>query len=106
MGIMLLPLHGVLFFVSLAAHVLVIAALVDAATRPAGAFVAADKWTKPLWMIGLFLGFFLIFVGVIAAIVYFLDVRPAVRVAGGGGGGAAGRGGGSSSDGPYGPFRG
>jgi hypothetical protein len=102
MGILLLPLHGAFFFLSLAAHLLVIGALVDAATRPAGAFVAADKWTKPLWMLGLVLGFFLIFVGVIASIVYFVDVRPAVRLAGGGG---PGRGGGSSSDGPYGPYR-
>jgi hypothetical protein len=103
MGILLLPLHGALFFLSLAAHLLVIAALLDAAMRPASAFVAADKWTKPLWMIGLLLGFFLIFVGVIASIVYFVDVRPAVRLAGGG---PAGKRGGSSSDGPYGPYRG
>jgi hypothetical protein len=102
MGILLLPLHGALLLLSLAAHLLVIAAFVDAATRPGGAFLAADKWTKPLWLLALALGFFLIFVGVIASIVYFVDVRPAVRLAGGG---RAGRGGGSSSDGPYGPYR-
>jgi hypothetical protein len=109
MSVLLFPLHGALLLVHLAVLVLVIAALVDCAIRHDGAFVAAGKQTKSLWIlilaVGLvlsFLGFFSL-VGVIASIVYFVDVRPAVRGIGGGG-----RGGGtsSSSDGPYGPYRG
>jgi len=43
--------------------------------------------------------------GVVATIVYMVDVRPAVRgIAGGRGGGGGRRG--SSSDGPYGPYNG
>lgn len=104
MSALLFPLHGALFFLHLAALVVVVAALIDAATRPDAAYVAAGKQTKIFWILVLVLGVFITFVGVIAAIVYFVDVRPAVRhVGGGGGGGAGGRP--SSSDGPYGPSR-
>ena len=65
-------------------------ALIDAATRPAAAFEAAGKLTKPAWLIILGLGVLvgLVLPGVvgllniaalIAAIVYIVDVRPAVR---------------------------
>jgi uncharacterized protein DUF2516 len=101
MSALLFPLNGVLLLVHLAALVLTIVALVDAAIRPDGAFVAAGKQSKIFWILLLVLGIFIAFVGVIAAIVYFVDVRPAVRQVGGGGG--SGRG--SSSDGPYGPYR-
>jgi hypothetical protein len=100
MSVLLFPLHGVIFIVNLACLVLVVGALVDAIVRPAGGFVAADKQTKVFWILVLVLGSFITLVGVIAALVYFLDVRPAVRAAGGG---PTGRG--SSSDGPYGPYR-
>lgn len=64
-------------------------ALVDALLRPAAAFPAADKLTKAawLWILGLSLATHLVFAsplgllsiaGTIAAIVYLLDVRPAV----------------------------
>lgn len=66
-------------------------ALVDAVTRPAAAFLAAGKQTKPIWLailgvslllcligLGGFLGFFG-FIVAVAAIVYLVDVRPAVR---------------------------
>ena len=65
-------------------------ALIDAATRPAAAFVAAGKQTKQIWLAILgvslllvlfgagFLGFFGFLIAV-AAIVYLVDVRPAVR---------------------------
>ncbi|WP_143673259.1 DUF2516 family protein, partial [Streptomyces griseiscabiei] len=43
-------------------------------------------------------------IGVIASIVYIVDVRPAVKQVSGGGGGGGRRG--SSSDGPYGPYNG
>ncbi|RAJ81695.1 uncharacterized protein DUF2516 [Streptomyces sp. PsTaAH-137] len=87
-------------------------ALIDAAIRREDAFRAADKKTKPFWLIILALAFvvnwifgilsFLPIIGLIATIVYMVDVRPAVRQVSGGGG----RRGGSSSDGPYGPYNG
>jgi len=65
--------------------------LIDAATRPAAAFVAAGKLTKPIWLgilgaslaltllgFGSIFGIFGIIVAV-ASIVYLVDVRPAVR---------------------------
>jgi Protein of unknown function (DUF2516) len=79
-------------------------ALVDAAIRPAQVFPAAEKQTKQFWLIilglatawqlffGLFSGLFIGIIGVIAVIVYIVDVRPAVR--------SLGRGG--RSQGPYG----
>lgn len=85
-------------------------ALVDALRVPTEAYPAAGKLTKPLWLA--FLGvallvhiatfqdplFFVNLLGVVAAAVYLVDVRPAV---------AAYRGGGKrkgSQDGPYGPW--
>jgi hypothetical protein len=102
MGVLLLPLHGALFFVSLAVHLVIAAAFIDSTFHDSNAYLAADKMTKGFWMIALIISFFIIFVGIVAAIVYFVDVRPAVRAAGGGRGGPPR----SSSDGPYGPYRG
>jgi hypothetical protein len=102
MSHLLFPLTGALFIVHLVALVIVIAALVDIVIRKDAAFVAAGKQTKIFWVLVMVLGLFITLVGAIAAIVYFVDVRPAVRGAGGVGGGS-GRG--SSSDGPYGPYR-
>ncbi|MFR9796054.1 DUF2516 family protein [Streptomyces sp. MS06] len=87
--------------------------LFDAAFRREDAFRAADKQNKVFWLIVLALAlavsfFFSIFsflpvIGVIASIVYIVDVRPALRqVSGGSGWGRRG----SSSDGPYGPWNG
>lgn len=64
-------------------------ALVDAILRPAPTFPAADKLTKAawLWILGLTLAAHIVFAsplgllslaGTIAALVYLLDVRPAV----------------------------
>ena len=73
---------------SLGALVLKVWALADAIYRPAPAYVAAGKLTKIAWVAilavallltgGDFLGLLGI-VSVIAAIVYLVDVRPAVR---------------------------
>ena len=63
-------------------------ALVDALRRPANAFVAHGKLTKPIWtgilvaaiLVSLLIGFFS-FIGpfaVVAAIVYLVDVKPAL----------------------------
>ena len=73
--------------------------LLDAAARPARAFPAAGKQTKNLWLtlFGLAvatdfffatspLGMFML-AGTVAALVYLVDVRPAVRAIGRGGGG-------------------
>jgi hypothetical protein len=65
-------------------------AFVDAVTHRPDAYVAADKLTKPAWMI--ILGIAVVahmliwsplsifnLVGIVAAIVYLVDVRPALR---------------------------
>jgi hypothetical protein len=64
-------------------------AFVDAVIRPAAGFVAAGKLTKPGWLAITGLAMLLLwwqgplsFLGlpaVIAAVVYLVDVRPAVR---------------------------
>ncbi|MFC8003926.1 DUF2516 family protein [Streptomyces olivaceus] len=88
-------------------------ALFDAATRREDAYRAADKKTKTFWLVVLGLAFvvnlifnilsFLPIIGLIATIVYMVDVRPALRGLPGGG---RSRRRGSSSDGPYGPYNG
>lgn len=63
-------------------------AFVDAVSRPTRAYVAADKMTKQGWLIilGLALlvqlllgGGMLELIGLVAAIVYLVDARPALR---------------------------
>ena len=65
-------------------------AFVDAATRPAAQFVAADKQTKPLWLILLGLSFaanvlithplsLFNLAGTVASLVYIADVWPTLR---------------------------
>lgn len=105
--------HNLLGWLSLAILLFTGFAFVDAAIRREDAYRAANKQTKQFWLIilgiavvvDLFLGglFFLVIIGLIAAIVYVVDVRPAVRQVSGGG---RGRRRGSSSDGPYGPYNG
>jgi hypothetical protein len=74
------------FFALLAVKVF---AFVDALTRPAEAYVAAGKLTKPAWLLILGLAVAAAFVwpsvigllsivGIVAAFVYLLDVRPAL----------------------------
>ncbi|SOD66589.1 Protein of unknown function [Streptomyces zhaozhouensis] len=86
-------------------------ALIHAALQREDAFRAADKQTKPTWLMILggavavqlvFPWLLLVLVSTVATIVYLVDVRPALRAVTGGGG----RGGWSSSDGPYGPYNG
>jgi purine-cytosine permease-like protein len=73
-----------------AAFVVEVWAFADAIRRPAPAFVAASKQTKPLWLIILGVAFV---VGIGGAI-YLADVRPKVREFKSG----------SSHQGPYGPW--
>ena len=75
-------------FVTLVVLVATLWAFVDALTRRADAYPAAGKLTKPAWLLILglalavdviFGGFSILgFVGVVAMLVYFLDVRPAL----------------------------
>lgn len=95
----------------LAMLVLAVVAFVFAAIAREDAYRAADKKKKSFWLIilgvsvavNLFVPFlFLQLAGVVASIVFMVDVRPALKEVSGGGG----RRGGSSSDGPYGPYNG
>ncbi|MCH0566076.1 MULTISPECIES: DUF2516 family protein [unclassified Streptomyces] len=106
----------VMFLLSLALVAFSGFALIDAAIRREDAYRAADKRTKPFWLIVLGLSFLvnvmnvtlasmwlLMIIGLVATIVYMVDVRPALRgMSGGRGWGRRG----SSSDGPYGPWNG
>ncbi|WP_247694390.1 MULTISPECIES: DUF2516 family protein [Streptomyces] len=98
---------GLLF---LAMLVLAVVALFMAAVAREDAYRAADKQNKKFWliilgvtvMVNLFVPMiFLQIAGLIATIVFFVDVRPALKQVSGGGGRR-----GSSSDGPYGPWNG
>jgi Protein of unknown function (DUF2516) len=76
---------GVFLVLSLAIEAVKIYAAVDAAIRPSAAYVAAGKQTKLVWVLltvvscALFGLGFLGIAGIIATIVYLVDVRPAVR---------------------------
>jgi len=69
-------------------------ALIDAAIRPTPAYVAAGKLTKPAWLAltgasaftGLLFPLISMFrlAGLVASIVYLVDVRPAIRESQGG----------------------
>ena len=101
-------LGGLFSLVQLATYVFVVFGLfgfIEVLTRRAEAFVAAGKLTKPAWaailgvsMLLLYRYSFLSFFGplaIVAIIVYFVDVRPAVRRVSGGSRG---------NEGPYGPW--
>lgn len=101
--------NSLLGLLSLAMLVFAVVALALAALAREDAYRAADKQTKPFWLIILgvtvVVNIFPILLvlqlaGLVATIVFMVDVRPALRrVAGGGRRG-------SSSDGPYGPYNG
>jgi hypothetical protein len=80
----------ILMMVSLVMFVLQAFAFVDAVSQRPDAYAAADKLSKNAWMIILGLGLVahLLFwdpinlfnlAGIIAAIVYLVDVRPAIK---------------------------
>lgn len=103
---------SVLGLISLALFLFALFAFIDAALHREDAYRAADKNTKGFWLIILGISAvvmklfsilsFLPIIGVIATIVYMVDVRPALRQVSGRGPRRRG----SSSDGPYGPFNG
>jgi hypothetical protein len=86
--------NTLLTVVGLAVLVVQAWAVIDCAIRPTQTFPAAGKLTKPAWLaitvIALVVGFFGVLsifgiAGVVASIVYLVDVRPAVREVQGGG---------------------
>ena len=103
--------NSFLGLLSAAMLVLAVVALVMALMAREDAYRAADKQKKSFWLIilGIVVAvnlwpifIFLQIAGLIATIVFFVDVRPALKAVTGGGR----RRGGSSSDGPYGPYNG
>lgn len=86
---LMLGFAGLLGLLKIVLMALAAFGLFDAAFRREDAFRAADKQTKPFWLIILGLALvvsylfsilsFLPIIGVIASIVYIVDVRPAVR---------------------------
>jgi predicted cobalt transporter CbtA len=102
------PLTWFFGALAIAAFVVEAWALIDAVRRPAGAFTAADKQTKQLWLIILgvatAIGLFGVTYGIslvsilpvaafVAAGIYLTDVRPKVSQFKNG-----------SNNGPYGPW--
>ncbi|MBW5251316.1 DUF2516 family protein [Streptomyces poriferorum] len=103
--------NSILGLIFTAMTVLAVVAFVMAAIAREDAYRAADKQKKSFWLIILGIAvvvnlwvpmLFLQIAGLIASIVFFVDVRPALKAVSGGGR----RSGGSSSDGPYGPYNG
>lgn len=104
---------GLMWLLFTAMLVLAVVALAMAVLYREDAYRAADKQNKGFWLIVLGIAvavnllvpmLFLQLAGLVASIVFFVDVRPALRHVSGGGFGR--RKGGSSSDGPYGPWNG
>ena len=79
-----MPLHGAFLVIFFGIILVKLFALIDAATRPAAGFVYHDKKTKPFWLLVLTLALvtsyigFLSIIGLVAALVYLVDVRPAL----------------------------
>jgi uncharacterized membrane protein len=79
-----MPLHGAFLIISLAMIVVKIVAFIDAAIRPERNYVINDKKTKQFWLVLLGLAIltswlgFLNIIGLVVALVYWLDVRPAL----------------------------
>jgi len=109
-GAALSPLYYLFLVLAFGAFVVESWAFIDAIIRPAQAFPAAGKQTKPLWLIilgvatviglgsvlygGITVTGILPVAAFVAAAIYLTDVRPKVR--------GLGRGG--SGSGPYGPW--
>lgn len=98
-------LSSFLAIISLAVLVGQVVVLIDAALRREDAYRAAGKLTKPGWLIiltvaiaaNLLLGLFFTIIGVVVAMVYWVDVRPALKEVSGGNRTKSG-----SNRGPYG----
>lgn len=108
-GLLTAKFDQVLTWLFLGILLLKVFCLFDAAFRREDAYRAADKKKKSFWLIVLGiavvvdvlpigLGLILMLAGLVAAIVYLVDVRPALKEV------AGGRGGGRNNMGPYGPW--
>ena len=106
---------GLMWLLFTAMLVLAVVALAMAVLYREDAYRAADKQNKGFWLIILGIAvavnlfvpmLFLQLAGLVATIVFFVDVRPALKQVSGGGWGRRRGGRGSSSDGPYGPYNG
>ena len=81
---LLWPLHGAFLLIFIVIVLVKLFALIDATSRPQAAFVSAGKQTKQFWLVILVLAVlatfvgFLSLIGLVAALVYLLDVRPAI----------------------------
>nr|WP_307624153.1 DUF2516 family protein [Streptomyces sp. V3I7] len=104
---------GFMWLLYLAMLAMAVVAFVMAALFRADAYRAAGKQNKGFWLIILGITvavnllvpmLFLQIAGLVASIVFFVDVRPALTQVSGGRGWGRRRG--SSSDGPYGPYNG
>jgi hypothetical protein len=106
------PLVWLFWVLGVAAFVVEAWAFIDAVRQPSGAFLAAGKLNKPLWLVILVIAVVIGLYGLaysggfsplnilpiaafLAAAIYLTDVRPKVRGMGPGG---------SSRQGPYGPW--
>ncbi len=90
-GVLVDGFDNVLGWLSIAIVLFELFAFLDACFRRGDAFPAVDKQTKPFWLIVLALSvavtlipigmfsFMLALAGLVAAIVYMVDVRPRVR---------------------------
>jgi hypothetical protein len=107
------PLQFFFWALLVAAFIVEAWAFIDAIRRPASAFVAASKQTKPLWLVilgvalviglggavgSLALFSFLPIIGFVAAAIYLTDVKPKVSQFKGNSGGSG------THMGPYGPW--
>jgi hypothetical protein len=83
------PADLILFVLGVGLLVLKVYAFLDCTTRPAAAFVAHGKQTKPIWLLILGVSALLAVLGggpigllglaaTVAAVVYLVDVKPAV----------------------------
>ncbi|GAA2012663.1 DUF2516 family protein [Catenulispora yoronensis] len=80
-------LHSFVSLISLAVLVGQIVVLIDAASKREDAYRAAGKLTKQGWLIiltvavaaNLLLGLLFTIIGVVVAMVYWVDVRPALK---------------------------
>lgn len=119
-GILVDWFSNVLGWLMLALLAFKVFVFIDAAFRREDAYRAVDKQTKPFWLIVLGLavavsifsvpglGQMLSLIGLVAAIVYMVDVRPRIRAIAPQRRGGKGRLGGKKDDrsnmGPYGPW--
>jgi hypothetical protein len=96
-------LYSFLGLLSLAVLVGQVVVLIDAALKREDAYRAAGKLTKPGWLIiltvaiaaNMLLGLLFTIIGVVVAMVYWVDVRPALKEVANSGG---------RRQGPYGPW--